>query len=266
MYELNREAVDKARPLFAELPHPQQVLIEAVWAGNHVGRLFVDDRDAPASALLYAACDFIVLAGEAHNGAFNQAWHKALVQEILPSGWCFFMDPGERWNPVLDRLFAGSTIHRATRSAFTLYDERVRARMHTEWRQRIPEGYEVRRYDRDLAAGAPDLAQFWGSIDNFLANGVGVAVVHGDEVVSRCHTVFVGKGEAEISIETQESHRRRGLAALTANAFIEQCAERGLKPAWSCWSDNKPSVALAEHLGFVRGPDVPMVIVEPLGG
>ncbi|MGC9396922.1 MAG: GNAT family N-acetyltransferase, partial [Anaerolineae bacterium] len=47
----------------------------------------------------------------------------------------------------------------------------------------------------------------------------------GNEIVSRCHTVTVGGGEAEINIETAEAYRRQGFATLAACAFIEQCLE-----------------------------------------
>jgi RimJ/RimL family protein N-acetyltransferase len=263
MYELDRAAFDKTKPLPSGLSQQQRTLMDAVWAGHHVGRIFVNDRPSPTSLLLYAACDFIIFAGDTSDADFNRAWYDALTTEISPGAWRFFMDPAESWDAVLDELFAGSKIHRVPRYTFTLDEARFRVGPHADWRRNVPAGYDVRRYDQALAAGAGGLEAFWGDVDLFLKHGVGVAVMHGDEVVSRCHTVFVGAGEAEIGIETSEAHRRRGLATLAASAFIEASFERNLEPAWSCWFNNEASVALAEHLGFVRGPDVPMVIVEP---
>lgn len=46
------------------------------------------------------------------------------------------------------------------------------------------------------------------------------------------------------------THRGHGFATLTASAFAGHCAERGVIPHWDAWSDNLPSVAVAEKLGF----------------
>ena len=85
-----------------------------------------------------------------------------------------------------------------------------------------------------------------------MARGFGFAVLRDGEVISRCHTVLVGRGHAEISIETEAPHRRRGFATLAAEAFLEHCGEVGLTPAWSCWDYNTASQQLAEKLGFVH--------------
>jgi len=73
--------------------------------------------------------------------------------------------------------------------------------------------------------------------------------------VSLCLACFAALGKLEISINTAEAYRRRGLATLTAAAFIEECLERGLQPNWECWWTNTPSTALAEKLGFEQGVD-----------
>ena len=44
-------------------------------------------------------------------------------------------------------------------------------------------------------------------------------------------SIYVGGGEAEIDIRTDERYRGRGYARLTACAFIEACLEKGLRPA-----------------------------------
>ncbi len=93
------------------------------------------------------------------------------------------------------------------------------------------------------------------------AHGSMAAALHGDQPVSRCHTVVVGDNLAEISIDTEEAYRRRGLAQLVCRAFIEHSLEAGTRPHWSCWGNNTPSRELAKKLGFVVKEEAPVRVV-----
>jgi len=62
----------------------------------------------------------------------------------------------------------------------------------------------------------------------------------------------VGGGQAEISVDTNEEYRNRGLATITCAAFIEYSVSLGLIPNWSCWDFRTASIALAKKLGFIE--------------
>jgi len=260
IHELEKTAYEKARPLFQEMEH-SQLFADAIFEGNHVGRIFVDDPERPTAALLAPMCEFFFIAGQTENVAFNQAMRALILSELVSSEGDLLLFPtSEAWKTALDKLFADYARLHVARKAFT-FDPTVFAERHAGWRERIPSGYVVHQYDRALAENT-ELADFWGSLDNFLARGFGFAVMKGDEAVSRCHTVMVGGGEAEISIETAESHRRQGFATLATCAFIEHCLEQGLRPAWSCWDNNIPSQILAQKLGFNHPVDVPVIYTK----
>jgi RimJ/RimL family protein N-acetyltransferase len=147
------------------------------------------------------------------------------------------------------------------RNVYSIDQERFTPR--ADWRAHVPTGCHVQRYDRALAESAGGIAECWGSIVRFLSHGLGYAVLKGDEVVSRCHTVLVGDRRMEISIETAEPYRRKGLAMLAACAFVEHCLQAGLHPDWSCWLPNEASGKLAEKIGFKRETDVPVIFAMP---
>lgn len=260
IYELETTAYEKARPLFQEMGH-SQLFTDAIFEGNHAGRFFVNDPEHPTAALAAPLCEFFFLAGRTDDDAFNQAMRALILSELVsPEGDLLLFPTSEAWQQALDRLFADYARLHVARKAFT-FQPAVFAEYHTGWRERIPDGYAIRQYDRVLAENT-ELADFWGSLDRFLAHGVGFAVLKGDEVISRCHSVMVGGGAAEISIETAEAYRRRGFATLAACAFVEECAERGLRPAWSCWDNNIPSQILAQKLGFNHPVDVPAIYTK----
>jgi RimJ/RimL family protein N-acetyltransferase len=56
---------------------------------------------------------------------------------------------------------------------------------------------------------------------------------------------------------TAESHQNKGLGTLVACAFIAHCLKHDLVPNWDCWTSNRPSVVLAEKLGFEARVEVP---------
>ncbi|HOT91665.1 MAG TPA: GNAT family N-acetyltransferase [Anaerolineae bacterium] len=260
IYELEKTAYEKACPLFQGMGY-SQLFAEAIFEGNHAGRVFVDDPERPTAALLAPLCEFFFIVGQTENIAFNQAMRVLILSELVSSEGDMLLFPAsEAWQSTLDKLFADYARLHVARKAFT-FDPEVFVARHAGWRERIPSGYSIRQYDRALAEGT-ELADFWGGLDNFLARGVGFAVMKGDEIVSRCHSVMVGGGEAEINIETADPYRRQGFARLAACAFIEQCLEQGLRPAWSCWDNNIPSQILAQQLGFNHPVDVPAIYTK----
>lgn len=260
IYELKKTAHEKARPLFQGMGH-SQLFANAVYEGNHVGRVFVDDPEHPTAALLAPLCEFFFIVGQTENIAFNQAMRALILSELVSSEGDLLLFPtSEAWQSTLDKLFVDYARLHVARKAFT-FDPEVFVMQHANWRERIPYGYSIRQYNRALAEDT-ELADFWGGLDSFLARGVGFAVMKSDEVISRCHTVMVGGGEAEISIETTKAYRRQGFATLVACAFIEGCLEQGLCPAWSCWDNNIPSQILAQKLGFNHPVDVPAIYTK----
>jgi GNAT superfamily N-acetyltransferase len=55
----------------------------------------------------------------------------------------------------------------------------------------------------------------------------------------------------DLSIDTLEAHRRRGLGAAAAALLIEHLRTTGKQPVWGALEENGPSLRLAARLGFV---------------
>ncbi len=56
------------------------------------------------------------------------------------------------------------------------------------------------------------------------------------------------KEHIEITIDTVEEERRKGLATIASAALILRCLDEGLYPSWD--AQNMKSVRLAEKLGY----------------
>ena len=261
MIELATSDFAEIRPL-AEAGDGCGSFVAALLEGNHAGRVFVDDRDAPSTALVSLACEFLYPLGAVGDAGAIRALEELIRAQLVPHhGYVFVFPTSEAWTAVVGTMFADALErHDAARDEYVFDHDRFLA-AHGNWRETIPTGIEVRAYDRALAEGQ-GFPEFWGSLDAFLARGFGFAAMKDGEPVSRCHTVLVGAGKAEISIHTEEAYRRRGMATLVTCAFIDHALALGLQPAWSNWHVNAASRSLAEHMGFVLHGRTPALIAK----
>jgi RimJ/RimL family protein N-acetyltransferase len=234
-------------------------VVFSVLEGSQPGRVFVDGRDEPRSALVWGVGNDCCLAGAATNDAFNAALVHLLRGQVMPvTEHLLLYSYAEAWRVALDELLAEDGVQRVARTVFDWHPARSRALFrarHGDWHSRIPAEHRVERLDATTAAQVEGMAELWGSIDAFLAGGFGYGVLAGGALLSNCQTVFIGDSTAEIGVHTDDAHRRRGLATLAACACLEHCLESGIRPAWGCFY-NAASGGLAEKLGFVNRRDV----------
>jgi RimJ/RimL family protein N-acetyltransferase len=117
----------------------------------------------------------------------------------------------------------------------------------------LPDGYSLAPRDTELIKQSPDLeltiASF-GTIENALQHTLGFAILYDDTVVCEAATGAPAQGRIEIGVNTAESHRRRGLAAIACAHLIETCEEQGYSTWWDCAKQNIASTNLARKLGY----------------
>jgi RimJ/RimL family protein N-acetyltransferase len=225
-------------------------IVFSVLEGTATGRVFVDcveRADRPRSAFVTVADAFSYVAGDGTDDAFGRELVTCIFDDLLPhqeEQELVLFAFTDAWRAKLDTLLAPKGAIRIHRKAFSF--DATSAPDFRSWRSRVPAGYRIE--STGVVAGDPRF---------------GVRLMKGHEVVSECTAVFVGRGEAEIDVHTDEDHRNLGLGTLTASAFLEECFSRGLRPNWSCWPEREASIALAKKLGFVEGVDVPAHLWAP---
>lgn len=235
-------------------------LTAATLQGSHPGRVFVDDLPNPSAGLVCtnAGIGYYFLAGQP-TVALLDALQTAFLNDFIPAQKTALNNPevllfynSPDWQQPLFSQFVQCRPVLIHKKRFNLP-----AQISSELAERdnsLPDGMQFARYTPELLAAHPNVAEeaalFYGSVDAFLAKSMGVCILAGDTLASYCHAVFIGSGEAEISIATVPDFRRRGLAYQTARAFLKECANRELVPIWGCWPENAPSVSLAGKLGF----------------
>jgi RimJ/RimL family protein N-acetyltransferase len=249
MLELRPSEFHRVASLFDGLPYGPSIP-NSVIAGIGHGRVFANDPVRPTAALVYnnGAC---TLAGAADDLVFAEKVCQRLLEYHGSDYFILYAFP-EAWEAVLDSNL-GSTVKKRRRLDFDFNRSRF-ARIEG-WENSLAAGYELRRIDENLMQRIREVANpysrsYWKSAADFEQHGIGFCTVHQDAIVSMCYTAFAWHGHHDIDILTADGHRRLGLGTVVACAFIDLCLKHDLVPNWDCWSNNRPSVVLAEKLGF----------------
>jgi GNAT superfamily N-acetyltransferase len=255
MKELTPAQYDSVRPLLTPFAH--YLTPDAILAGLTPGRVFADDPDAPKTAVAwYGHRAFVV--GRANEQARQQMaawWQGVVLQEKARSGLGeLVLHVDAAWTGHITAVFTPPTPQVYSRRAYRL-DARSGG-----WAVDLPAGFRPRPVAADLLADGriqnmayltEEMVSERPSIEDFLAHSFGVCLLHENEMIGWCLSEYNCGQRCEIGIAVAEPFRRRGLATLMAQTFIEQALTRGVHDiGWICWAGNRPSVATAEKLGF----------------
>lgn len=233
---------------------------KAVIEGGHPGRVFVDDVNAPASGVIWLGSNngFIFIGNEDTEGfnfELNGFFNSVVRTDYEKVGFSAFEAIGyhSKWEETIKKVFRENAVG---------YDQKVYELQKQHYRKEnepvIEPGYEVIKITRDTF-NAPyenigflqsKILEFWPALEQFLNDGVGYMAVYEQEIASVCFSGVVAGDVHGIDIETLPHHQGKKLAQKVAYSFVKDCLENQITPYWDCMEVNKPSVSVAENIGF----------------
>ena len=121
-----------------------------------------------------------------------------------------------------------------------------------------PSEYQVEKVDSDFFSKPysnkdfiqSELERAYGTLDSFFKYGIAYVAIYQNTIVARADMLFSHGGYGNISVNTDELHRRKGLSTLLTMKTIEETLHLGLTPVWDCTDDNLPSEKTALKCGF----------------
>lgn len=256
--KLDAVTFKNVKPLLTGLEkHP---VINGVIDGNNPGEIYVDNRNHPETAFIWAKNEMFYLCGRIDNQKFNAELEEYIASEIRPEALPdedtlnLEIYPNHEWNESIETIFKRVPLRVGERVPFVFHRDWFNVSVSKD----LPVGYELKPISPELVEWDKEhivkneIAKFWGeSLDSFFQKGFGYAVVHESTVIGTCLSVFVSSNEYEIGINTYDTnHRGKGLATAMARAFIEECLRRDVTPHWTTESFRKDSIAIAKKLGF----------------
>ena len=259
LQELTSNQFERVRPLFQGFDY--SLSVQAAIEGNNLGRIFVDDVNQPRTAFALTVEGYL-LAGEYDNATINAALGRFLREKIFTGevfvvcDWAMSLAVHpEAWEALLPELIPTHEVEKIKRYHYLCSTVKL------DWRKNIAEGYTVRRVDRtvldnaadDVVRGWMDIEEVWGTVGDYLQQGVSYSVLYEGEMVAWCTPDCVAGERIDVGIMTHPAHRRRGLASVAAAAVVEECLNQGFSAVgWHCNAENVGSWKTAEKVGFER--------------
>ena len=220
---------------------PNNPALWAVLKGRHTGRAWVDDVHNPSQCVLRTDA---ALTFSSHH--IRQTFLEQAIAHVRRIDQVWLVEPPSQPPPpeptrIVPRI--------------EFYDCDSRDPVLADLRRRVPAGFDIHPIDRSLLERCEwrsDMEFYCGSLDNFLAHGIGLCLMRGDDIIVEAYASSLGETKAEIGAVTRAAYRGRGYAPLACAYLIDACARQGYEAYWSCDADNLPSIRVARKLGFRR--------------
>lgn len=237
---------------------------KAIITGINPGRVFVNDPSTPKSGLIWLGNnDGFIFIGDENNEYFNNEINAFIDDVIAPDAkrlglkWFEGVGNHEKWNKRIELLFQHRKLGSWQQKVYTLKKEHYKS----EDVPVLENGYTIHKIDKPLYENNNRLItnitflhdkvlEFWSSPQHFFNEGIGYCIVYHNEIVSICFSGFVVENIHCIDIETLIAHQGKKLAKIVAHHYVQDCLDNQKLPYWDCMEGNKPSVAVAESLGF----------------
>ena len=209
------------------------------------GNIYTDFVEAPTYALFWHVSGFAYLTGSPSETELEEIY-KLMKNEDGTNPRRFVLELKDK--KVEDYFEHKADVEKHPRYRFRLTNSECEVP-----ENEIPAGYELKEVDANLLAqisGRIVPSQFWSGAEEFLENGKGYCLVCDGEVAAVAFSAAVSSGQVDIGIETNEVHRRKGLASIVARRMVAYVKSIGKEPVWDCDAVNAGSKATAEKVGF----------------
>ena len=206
----------------------------------------MDDEDNPQVMVLFTPFDFHYVAGNPSLKNIVDILDKMIFSYLKEKEKkeAIFFGPNEKWTCVLEDVFK---LHKGILDKRLIFELDKKA-------------FESNLIDNSLEITFEEAYES--------SRAYPVARVYDDgQSVSFCSGFMLGRGHAEINVETHEDFRGNGYGKKTSMALIKYLLDHDIEPDWCTWPYRKASQALALSLGFVLKEEVPAYIwVEDVCG
>lgn len=234
------------------------VFVYSVIEQLQLGGIYVNDRQAPTAGLVVSRGGKYYVFGTLADQNFNQSLVEFLLDE---RNHCQFYDlyaSSSSWMTYLSAALKEQVVP-LSRTHYTYMEGAIpNASVDLEYNLALTDidSYIYNKYQQEVDAS---YKQLWNSAEDYLHTAFGYCFMANDQIVSTCHTFYIGGGYIEPDIRTHSDYRQRGYALRLCQHFIKTSVERGLIPYWDCDAGNQASNALALRLGLSRVGDVPIL-------
>ncbi|MCH1627379.1 GNAT family N-acetyltransferase [Ferdinandcohnia quinoae] len=263
IYELNRNDFYKCQTLVIK-QGPLEV--KAVINGVNPGRIFVDNYISPSSGIVWLGNnDGFLFIGDEENENFNSELNHFIDRVIVPEAkqaqlnWFEGIGYHQKWNKTIERIFTHRQLQKWNQRVYILEEENYSYNNEPI----LDQGYRLLKLTNKFYENSDNtiknidflhsqISSSWSTPKSFFEKGLGYCIIYNNQIVSLCYSVFVIENIHCVAIETKEDFQERKLAQKVAHHYIKECFKKGILPYWDCMEENKPSIRIAENIGFTN--------------
>lgn len=223
-------------------------LLRSVLSEKKKGSVYVNSLETPTAAYIISSDGWCYQLGEEDDINFNSGLEDIISEETTKNNKpILWFGISKKWRRKLDDNDSLEV------KDFPRIQYRFNKRDYISY-MKNPFPYQLEYISKEniekVIEYSDSVINFWGTMDNFIENGLGFILVDKGRIISHCISASVEEGEVEIDIETDDSYRGKGIARFMASCLIDECMKRGQTPKWDCAAENIPSRKLAAKLGF----------------
>ena len=264
----NGQMPTRVQPVAGSLA--RHVMARAVIAGTRPGLVVTDSSAAPTALAIIAPeghFAWVYLSGSVNDKRFATELHRWMFEEQGAGqgvSQMFMVWDASGWEESLSELISPRQIVPERRLHY------VCSRNREQRRPQIASGYRIESLRPEFVDNGPRLPpkiaawgrSNFGSIEALLDSRIGSVAVSQGRIAGWCLPDSVVDGHADIGVEIEEAHRRRGLAWATTVCTVNQAFKQGIRyVGWHCDAGNAGSIKTAEKVGFQLQGEYPLLPV-----
>lgn len=232
-----------------------QIPALAVISSSFPGKVFVDNKENPEAALVWALSRLSYFSCKEslpkHIGFIIEVLNTMIfpiLGETGESDFEVYCDKNTLRGNVLNEALKDFKVNSHYENTFILNREQFEK---TDIHQELTSGMEICECFLPIV---PEVYQKYYPYDKFERKAFGMALRKNGELISQCvHNGFVHGSRYFIDLDTfSNSDRNKGSGTLISYHLIVNQLKRGLLPLWETTVDNVPSQKVAYKLGFEK--------------
>ena len=246
---------------------PQYLPVLSVIHGQYPGRVFVDDRDRPRTALVWTLGRWAYIEGEAYNDTFAKSLGDFMRRVIIPDSrqmrmnWfeLYVRNSADSMRAIEEHLH-GFDISRHFESVF-LWNQPAYRRFRSDYN--FPQEVTTEKAEIPILSETARAVQSVGD-EYKTRTGIGFKASVAGTPVAQCRSNgFAINSQFMIDVVTFDAGQRgKGYATAASVALLDHCSDNRMIPVWETTEDNLASRRLAEKLGFAESESYPVYAIE----
>ncbi|CAM3983662.1 GNAT family N-acetyltransferase [Mesobacillus zeae] len=238
-----------------------QIPALAVLNRNFPGKVFVDNKEKPEIALVWAISRWSYISFKKllpkHKSFMESVFNSKILPILLSTGekhFEIYTDHNIEWDRMLNESFSEYKLDKHYENTFVLNQEKFKT---------LSSNIEIQK-DIEICENAypiipKDYRRFVES-NQYEKKTFGIAIKKNGEIVSQCvNNGFVYKNNYFIDLDTfTNEERNKGYGTLVSYSLISNLLRKGLLPLWETTNNNLPSQRVAAKLGFEKTEEYPV--------